>query len=118
MHSDRIRQRCGNHYSVNPVSKKEDELIPIGYTNSNFISDKDMRKSTSEHIFTLGIGAVSWMSIKQKCIADSITEVEYIAACKATKEAVWLKKFLMELEVVPASLSPIMMYYDNSGVVA
>ena len=66
----------------------EDELIPIGYTDSDFISDKDLRKSTSGHVFTLGCGAVSWRSIKQKCIADSTTEAEYVAACEAAKEAV------------------------------
>ena len=55
---------------------------------------------------------------KQKCITDSTIEAEYVAACEVTKEAVWLKKFLMELEVVPASLSPITLYCDNSGVVA
>ena len=34
------------------------------------------------------------------------------------KEAVWLKKLLMELGVVPASLSPITLYCYNSGAVA
>ena len=43
---------------------------------------------------------------------------EYVAACEAAKEAIWLKKFLLELEVVPSSLSPIMLYYDNSGAMA
>ena len=28
-------------------------------------------------------------------------EAEYVAACEATKEAVWLKKFLINLEVIP-----------------
>ena len=61
---------------------------------------------------------MSWRSIKQKCIADSTTEAEYVAACEAAKEAVWLKKFHMELGVVPASLSPITLYCDNSGAMA
>ena len=95
-----------------------DELILIGYIYFDFISDKDMRKSTSRHVFTLGGGVVSWRSIKQKCIADSTTEAEYVVACEAMKESVWLKKFLMELGVVPASLFPITLYYDNSGVMA
>ena len=95
-----------------------DELIPIGYTDSDFMLDKDLRKSTSRHVFTLGGGALSWRSIKQKCIADLTTEAEYVAACEAVKEAVWLKKFLIELGVVPALLSPITLYYDNSGTVA
>ena len=57
-------------------------------------------------------------SIKQKYITDSTTEAEYVAACEVAKEAVWLKKFLMELEVVPTLLSPITLYCDNSRVVA
>ena len=35
------------------------ELIPIGYTDSDFTSDKDLKKSTSGHVFTFGGGAVS-----------------------------------------------------------
>ena len=95
-----------------------DYRIPIGYTDSYFMSDKDLRKLTSGHLFTLGCGAVSWRSIKQKCIADSTIKVEYVASYEVAKEAIWLKKFLMELEVVLASLSPITLYCDNSGAVA
>ena len=76
---------------------------------------KDSRKSTSGHLFTLWGGAVSWRSIKQKCIADSTTEAEYVAVYEATKEGVWLKKFFMEQGVVLALLSPITLYCDNSG---
>ena len=45
-------------------------------------------------------------------------EAEYIAASKATKEAVWLKNFLMYLRVVPSAQSAITLYCDNSGAVA
>ena len=31
-----------------------DELILVGYTDSNFMSDKDYRKSTSGYVFLLG----------------------------------------------------------------
>ena len=41
-----------------------DELIPVGYTDSDFMSDKDCRKSTSEYVFMLGDGAVNRRSIK------------------------------------------------------
>ena len=36
-----------------------EDLIPIGYTNSDFQSDLDLRKSTSGCVFTLGGGAIS-----------------------------------------------------------
>ena len=64
------------------------DLIPIGYTNSDFQSDLDFRKSTLGCVFTLGGGAISWRSVKQSCITDSTMEAEYVATCKAAKEAV------------------------------
>ena len=94
------------------------DLNPIGYTDSDFMSDKDSRKSTSGSVFTLGGGAVVWRSVKQSSIADSTMEAEYIAACEAAKEAVWLKKFIIDLEVVPNMDKPIVLYCDNSGAVA
>ena len=45
-------------------------------------------------------------------------EAEYVAACEAAKEVVWLKKFLTDLEVVPNMHLPITLYCDNSGAVA
>ena len=94
------------------------DLNLLGYTDSDFQSDKDSRKSTSGSVFTLGGGAVVWRSIKQSSIADSTMEAEYIAACEAAKEAVWLKKFLTDLEVVPGMDKPITLFCDNSGAVA
>ena len=65
-----------------------DELAPIGYTDSNFQLDADLRKSTSGYVFTLGGAVVSWRSIKQSCIVDSTMEAEYVLTSEATKEAV------------------------------
>ncbi|KAA0025986.1 gag/pol protein [Cucumis melo var. makuwa] len=45
-------------------------------------------------------------------------EAEYVVACEAAKEAVWLRKFLTDLEIVPNMYLPITLYYDNSGAVA
>ena len=69
-------------------------------------------------MFTLGGGAISWWSVKQSSIADSTMEAEYIAASEAAKEAVWLKNFLLDLEVVPSAQSAITLHCDNSGAVA
>ena len=45
-------------------------------------------------------------------------EAEHVATCEAANEAVWLKKFLVDLEVVPNMHLPITLYYDNSGAIA
>ena len=94
------------------------DLIFMGYTDSDFQTDKDSRKSTSGSVFTLNGGAVVWRSIKQGCIADSTMEAEYVAACEAAKKAVWFRKFLHDLEVFPNMNWPITLYCDNSGAVA
>ena len=47
---------------------------------------------------SLRSAAVSWRSRKQSVPADSTTEVEYVAAAEATKEIVWLRKILEDLQ--------------------
>ena len=60
-----------------------EELNIQGYTDSDFQSDIDDRKSTSGFIFICNGGAVSWKSSKQATTADSTTEAEYIAVSEA-----------------------------------
>ena len=88
------------------------------YSDSSFQSDPDDSKSTSGYVFTLNGGAVSWKSSKQQTVADSTTEAEYIAASEATKEAIWMKKFIIELGMVSEIKQPVSLYCDNTGTVA
>ena len=41
-----------------------------------------------------------------------------MATSEAVKEAIWLRKFLMELGVIAKAVDPMILYCDNSGVVA
>ena len=97
---------------------RHSELKVSGYTDASFLTDKDDYKSQSGYIFLLNGSAVSWKSFKQSTIADSTTEAEYIAASEAVKEAVWMRKFITELEVVPSIIEPIIVYCDNNGAIA
>ena len=45
-------------------------------------------------------------------------EAEYVDACEAVKEAVWLKKFLFDTGVIRMEQVPITLFCDNSGAVA
>ena len=51
-------------------------------------------------------------------MANSTMEAKYIAASEAAKEAVWIRKFVSELGVVPSASSPMDLYCDNSGAIA
>jgi len=63
-------------------------------------------------------GAVSWRSFKQSTTADSTTQSEVMAAAEASKEGVWIKKFIEELNVVPSIEGPLELFCDNSGAIA
>ncbi|KAG7572396.1 Integrase catalytic core [Arabidopsis suecica] len=95
-----------------------EELVVSGYTDASFQTDKDDFRSQSGFVFCLNGGAVSWKSCKQSTVADSTTEAEYIAASEAAKEAVWIRKFITELGVVPSISGPIDLYCDNNGAIA
>ena len=51
----------------------------IGYTDSDWAGSAVDRKSTSGCCFSLGSAVVSWLSRKQKLVAPSFVEVEYMA---------------------------------------
>ena len=78
----------------------------------------DDRKSISGFIFTCNGGVVSWKSSKKSITTDSTTEAEYIAASDAAKEAVWIRKFVTELGVVPSIESVVPLFCDNNGAIA
>ena len=45
-------------------------------------------------------------------------EAEYIAIVEAANEGVWMKKFIIDLGVVPGNEELIPLYYDNNRVIA
>ena len=53
-----------------------------GYVDSDWAGSSIDRKSTS------------WCSRKRSCVALSTAEAEYVVACSASCEAVWLRKLL------------------------
>jgi len=59
----------------------------------------------------LGSTMISWSSRKQSSIAQSTVEANYIAASGASREAVWLRKLL--LDFFSAELEPTIIHYDN-----
>lgn len=62
-----------------------------GYTNFDWGASEQNGRSTTGACFSLGSSMVSWMSIKQDTIALGSVEVEYVATCEVSREAVWLR---------------------------
>jgi hypothetical protein len=65
--------------------------------------------------FSLGYDMISWAIRKHKSIGLSTVEVEYIAACDACREAVWLCKLVSRL--FDQVLDSTVIYCDNQSYV-
>ncbi|GJU21227.1 hypothetical protein Tco_1154569 [Tanacetum coccineum] len=89
----------------------EAELRVDCYCDAGFETDRDDIKSETGYVFVLNGGAVDWKSSKQSTTVMSATEAEYIAAM----EAVWIRKFISGLGIVPTINEPIKMFFDNSA---
>jgi hypothetical protein len=84
----------------------------VGFSDSSYADRSDM-KSTSGYLFKLAGGPVSWKSRKQSVTATYSTEAEYIAYSIATKEAVWLRRVLLDLEYEFPDVQKVLLFGDN-----
>ena len=88
-----------------------------GYSDADWAGDVESRRSTSGYAFLMSGGTLSWRSKKQRTVALSSTEAEYMALSEATQEAIWLKTFLCELGEMTLN-DAVKVYEDNQGSIA
>ena len=103
--------RQGNQGSSSTTS---DALL--GYCDADWGTSMDDRRSITGWVFLVAGGAISWQSQRQKSVALSTVEAEYMAASNATKEAVWLRTLLDELGETQSN--PTTILTDNQGSIA
>ena len=62
----------------------------VGYNDIDFAGDEQDQKSTSGQVFFLGDMLINWASQKQKTVALSSCEAEYVALTAAACQGMWL----------------------------
>jgi hypothetical protein len=87
-----------------------------GYADSDWAGDRETQKSTTGYIFTIAGAAISWASKRQQTVALSSTEAEYMAACSAAQEVMYLRALLSSLE--HKQEGPTVLHQDNQGAIA
>jgi hypothetical protein len=110
----RYLQRMKNHILT---YWRLDKLEVIGYANSDFAGCVDSLKSTSDYIFMLAGGAISWRSAKQSMIASSTMAAEFIACFEASNHGIWQRNFITGLCIVDTIKLPLKLYCDNNPAV-
>jgi hypothetical protein len=91
------------------------ELELEGWTDADYATCKDTRKSRGGFVFTLGGGAISWSSKLQSVVATSTAESEYVASSFAAREAVWLRRICTDMGV--GVNEPVLINADNQAAI-
>jgi hypothetical protein len=96
-------------YKINLSNYNEYTLI--GYSDADWGSKLFNRHSTSGYILFIGNTPFSWKSHKQKCIALSSMESEFLALTESVKELTWFSKIISELNVTKSAI-----YFSNNCI--
>ncbi|KAG6531657.1 hypothetical protein ZIOFF_005473 [Zingiber officinale] len=111
-----LRYLKGTIYFGLAYTKGPQEISIFGYSDSDLAGDLDGRKSTSGMAFYFNESLVSWNSQKQKTVALSSCEAEFMAATTAACQALWLRSLVSELTGVKPK--PVTLFVDNKSAIA
>ena len=100
----------------------------VTYTDADYASDVDDRRSMSGSISFFRGGPVAWGCRKQDCVALSTTESEYVSLSEGCKTAVWLNTLASGLDPSvqsedndPTSTTtpaPVKVFCDNQSAIS
>ena len=106
------------------------DLTPFVYSDADWAGDRNTQRSTGAYVCTMSTNqpnsphtAISWSSKQQSYVALSSTEAEYLVLTQASKQALWVKRFLAEIDVIwgkqrKRKPDPITIFADNQGSMA
>lgn len=96
--------------NVNPISL-------IGFTDSDWANCLDTRQSIGSYAWSLGSGIVLWAARKQKTVAASSCEAEYMAAYESAQECLWLQALLRAIGYSDIVSWPTPILCDNNAAI-
>ncbi|GAU26774.1 hypothetical protein TSUD_317720 [Trifolium subterraneum] len=86
-----------HHGLLLQAAPKDKPLSLIGFSDADWASDPDDRRSTSGACIYVGPNLVSWWSKKQTLVARSSAEAEYKSLANLSSEILWLQSLITEL---------------------
>ena len=102
------------NYGLVYVKGSGSELL-TGCSDSDLVGHVDDGRSTGGMVFYLDEGLITWASQKQRSVALSSCEAEFMAATAAACQAIWLKK--MVSQVTAKYIEPVVIYIDNKSAI-
>jgi hypothetical protein len=87
------------------------DFVVEAYVDADYASDPLTRRSVTGYLFKIGdAGPCIWRSVRQKTVALSTTEAEYMALAECVQEGMWVAGFLKELGM---DIGPMTLHEDN-----
>jgi len=96
-----FRYLGGTHITSLVYTRHSSMDIPLlitGYSDADYASCRDTRRSVSSHILSLHSCVISWLSKKQNSVSTSTTESEYMALATTARQAFWYISRLSQLD--------------------
>ncbi|KAL6420407.1 hypothetical protein ACFW04_014533 [Cataglyphis niger] len=91
------------------------EIPLIGFVDADWGGNVNDHVSYTGFVFKLANTAITWEARKQKSIALSSTEAEYMALTEAAKETIYLRNLLEEMCYMERQSKSTTIYCDNQG---
>lgn len=92
---------------------KKDNFGIQGFSDADHVNDINDRIWYTGYVFILSGAAISWKSKKQRSVAISSTESEYVVLSETSREALYLRNLMQELKL--NDLTMINLGTDNRG---
>ena len=86
----------------------------VAFSDADWATDHETRVSVTGYALTLAGGAVCWVSRKQKTVALSSTEAEYMAMSDTSRQIMWITNLYIEIGLPQGSID---LLCDNQGAI-
>lgn len=87
----------------------------VGFADADFAGESITRKSTSGWLLKLNDCPIIWGSRKQKAIALSTAEAEFVAACQTSINLIWVKSLISQL--IKEKIETPVLFIDNQSAI-
>lgn len=85
------------------------------YVDSDWAGCLVTRRSTTGYVVKLAGSPVSWSSRRQRTVATSTCEAEYVAGYKATQEIIWIQNMINNLRIKGLECVSTPLLIDNDA---
>ena len=98
--------------------RRTNTLEVFEFSDFDYADYVDDKKSTSSYFFMMAKRVVSWKSVNQTLTTYYTIEEEYVVCYEAIFHVIWLRNFILALEVIHSIYILLKLFCDNSAAVS